>query len=424
MLEYQRNQVETLLRRLSEPPDRLIAIFGPRQSGKTTAVRQALQAVPHEHRYIAIDQPQTTEADSLAQHPLAARFPVARSRTRRDVDWLVEAWLTARQQAWESNSGFVLALDEIQTIEGWSAAVKGLWDADRASGCPLHVVIMGSAPLLMQSGLTESLLGRFEPVQFSHWAYSEMSEAFGYSLDQYIYFGGYPGAAAYIDDPQRWASYVKESLIEPNIERDVLSMTRVDKPALLRRLFELGAVFSGQIMSYNKMLGHLQDAGNTTTLSRYLGLLSEAGLLTGLDHHTTRRVSAKASTPKLNVLNTALMAVATGYSFGEARADRSLWGLMVESTVGAHLVNTASPITAVRYWRKTFFEVDFVLSRGPRTIGIEVKISKTPPNSKDLRGLAEFERRFSPQRTIVVGDTGIPLAEFLSHPADHWIDTP
>ncbi len=420
MVEYQRGQVEILSGRLHEPPDRLIAIFGPRQSGKTTAVRQALQAVPHEHRYIAVDQPQTAESASpVSPLQISDHYPAAHSQTQRDVGWLVEIWTDARQSAWESNNGFVLVLDEIQKVEGWSDAVKGLWDADRADNCPLHVVIMGSAPLLMQSGLTESLLGRFEPIQFTHWAYSEMSETFGYSLDQYIYFGGYPGAAAHIQDPQRWIAYVKESLIEPNIERDVLSMTRVDKPALLRRLFKLGAVFSGQVLSYNKLLGQLQDAGNTTTLARYLGLLSDAGLLTGLDNHTTRRVSARASTPKLNVLNTALMSAMTGYSFDEARADRSLWGRMVESTVGAHLVNTASPTTSVMYWRQAPFEVDFVLSRGPHTVAVEVKSGKTPSG---LRGLEEFENRFRPRQSILVAESGIPLAEFLSHPADHWID--
>ncbi len=315
----------------------------------------------------------------------------------------------------------MLALDEIQAIPDWSAVVKGLWDADRASGCPLHVVILGSAPLLMQAGLNESLAGRFEPIRFRHWSYLEMSEAFGYSLDQYIYFGGYPGAASYLHDPQRWVTYIKEALIEPNIERDVLSMTRVDKPALLRRLFDLGALCSGQVLSYNKMLGQLQEAGNATTLVRYLTLLSEAGLLTGLSKHTERLVSAKASTPKLNVLNTALMTVPSGYSFDEARSDRSYWGRLVESAVGAHLVNTASPTTTVGYWRDRHFEVDFVLRRGPHTVGIEVK---SGPSPRIPSGLAEFEKRFSPRSAFVVGPSGVPLDEFLSVPADHWIDHP
>ena len=340
-------------------------------------------------------------------------------RAMRDRRWLVDVWEDSKGRAWDSGRGFVLVLDEIQKIRGWSEAVKGLWDADPDRDCPLHVVILGSAPLLMQAGLSESLAGRFEPVGVTHWTFTEMSDAFGMDLEQYVYFGGYPGAAQWIHDFERWSAYVRQALIEPNIERDVLSMTRVDKPALLKRLFELGAIYSGQELSYNKMLGQLQDAGNTVTLSRYLTLLANAGLLTGLSKHTERPVLARGSSPKLNVLNTALMAVVSGYTFDEARADRSQWGRMVESAVGAHLLNTASPRTDVRYWRDRDHEVDFVLRRGPRTVAIEVKSGRKPAGRS---GLAEFERRFKPQAAFVVGQD-VGLGEFLSQPADYWIDT-
>ena len=326
----------------------------------------------------------------------------------------------ARRQAWRSEGGFVLVLDEIQKLDRWSDAVKGLWDADRAEGCPLHVMILGSAPLVLQAGLNESLAGRFEPVRFTHWSYLEMSEAFDFDLNRYIYFGGYPGAASLTHDEERWSEYVKSTLIEPVIERDVLSMTRVNKPSLLKRLFDMGAHYSGQVLSYNKMAGQLQDAGNTTTLTRYLKLLSDAGLLTGLPKYTNRPVSAKASTPKLNVLNTALMSVASGYGFEEALSDRTFWGRLVESAVGAHLLNTASPVTEVKYWKDRHYEVDFVLQRGMRSVGIEVKSGRAPSVHP---GLVEFEQRFHPVRTLVVGTGGIPLHEFLSLPADHWFDS-
>ena len=417
MTRFRRAQVETLVERLLEPPERIIAIFGPRQTGKTTAARQALSQIPLEQRFEAVDEPESMEVPG----PFAGVGETARAPSAaRDTAWLQRVWERSRRQAWASGRGLVLVLDEIQKINGWSDTVKGLWDADRASGCPMHVITLGSAPLLMQAGLNESLAGRFEPIRITHWSYAEMSHAFDYSLDEYIFFGGYPGAAGRRHDPGRWMTYVREALVAPNIERDVLSMTRVDKPALLRRLFDLGALYSGQELSYNKMLGPLQDAGNTTTLARYLKLLSDAGLLTGLAKHTERPVSAKASTPKLNVLNTALMSVASGYTFEEARADRSYWGRTVESAVGAHLVNTASPNTAVKYWRDGRHEVDFVLQRGPNTVGIEVKSSAAPAA---LTGLAEFERRFSPRATVVAGGPGVPLHEFLSHPADHWIDS-
>ena len=339
--------------------------------------------------------------------------------TFRDARWLEKVWKQSRRQAWNSPQGFVLVLDEIQKIEQWSEVVKGLWDADRASGCPLHVIVLGSAPILMQAGLSESLAGRFEPIHVRHWSYPEMADAFGYSLDEYVYFGGYPGAASLAHDQERWRAYVRGALVEPNIERDVLAMTRVDKPALLKRLFELGALYSGQILSFNKMLGHLQDAGNTTTLARYLDLLSQAGLITGLSKHTERPVSARASTPKLNVLNTALMSTALRYSFEEARADSTFWGRLVESAVGAHLFNTASSATAVKYWREGNYEVDFVLQRGPQVVGIEVKSGHARTTN---RGLLEFERRFKPRATVVVGNSGVPLHEFLSEPADHWFE--
>ena len=416
MRGFQRSQVATLIERLSEPPERLIAVFGPRQTGKTTAARQALASVEHASRYVAVDDP----GPQAPHGPLIGDVGVAAAYSGpRDVRWLTGLWEMSRRRAWRSDRGCVLVLDEIQKIPGWPDAVKGLWDADRAEGCPLHVVVLGSAPLLMQAGLNESLAGRFEPMRFTHWSYLEMSEAFGLDLDRYIYFGGYPGAVSYTHDQRRWSTYVRDGLVEPIIERDVLAMTRVDKPSLLKRLFEVGALYSGQVLSYNKMLGQLQDARNTTTLTRYLKLLSDAGLLTGLSKYTNRPVSARASTPKLNVLNTALMSVASGYGFEEARSDRAFWGRIVESAVGAHLLNTAAPGTEVRYWREGNYEVDFVLQRGKRAVAIEVKTGRVRSAHP---GLAEFCHRFSPHRTLVVGTGGEPLHEFLSVAADHWFE--
>ena len=417
MSTFLRSQVQTLVNRLSERPRRLVAIFGPRQTGKTVATRQALASIEQESRFFAVDDPGSEV--TRPRPPESQAGAVASPPQLRDRRWLVRTWESCRQEAWVSDGGFVLVLDEIQKIDGWSDTVKGLWDADRATGCPLHVVVLGSAPLLMQAGLNESLAGRFEPIPFTHWSYLEMAEAFGFDLDRYIYYGGYPGAAPYATDQERWGSYVRGALVEPIIERDVLSMTRVDKPSLLKRLFDMGCIYSGQVLSFSKMVGQLQDAGNTTTLTRYLKLLSDAGLLTGLSKYTKRPVSARASTPKLNVLNTSLMAVASGYSFEEARSDRTFWGRLVESAVGAHLLNTAAPATAVKYWREGNHEVDFVLQKGPRAVGIEVRTGRWP---KGLTGLAEFEKRFQPVRTMVVGSGGEPLNGFLSVPADHWFD--
>ena len=414
MQSFQRAQVATLCKRLTEPPSRIIALFGPRQTGKTTVVRQALRKISSKSRYFAVDEPEP----STSRVPLdtaEATFPMSQ---QRDTAWLIRNWEEARLEA-EQSGGFVLVFDEIQKIPNWSATVKGLWDADRARACPLHVVILGSAPLLMQRGMSESLAGRYESMRVTHWSFDEMAAAFAFDLAHYLYFGGYPGAASLVRDQGRWRSYMRGSLIEPNIERDILAMQRVDKPALLKRLFELGAAYSGQILSYNKMLGQLHDAGNATTLARYLDLLSNAGLMTGLPKYAASASRSRASSPKLNVLNTALMTAEAGYTFEEAQADRTFWGRLVESAVGAHLFNTAMDHIRLCYWRDGADEVDFVLQRGTRVIAIEVK---SGPITKSVRGMAAFGQRFNPSRSLLVGEGGIPLDEFLTVPAPYWFE--
>ena len=420
---FQRPQVDTLVERLNAPPRHIIALFGPRQTGKTTTARQALGRTDLPSRYLAVDEPDSADPP-FSYDETAVTFP-ATSQRKRDTEWLVRQWEEARTEAERSLRGSLLVLDEIQKIEGWSETVKGLWDADRLRDCPLRVVILGSAPLLMQSGLSESLAGRFETIPVSHWSFAEMSEAFGFDLPQFLYFGGYPGAAAFVRDPDRWRRYILGALVEPNIERDLPAMTRVDKPALLKRLFELGADCSGQILSYTKMLGQLHDAGNTTTLARYLDLLAGAGLLAGLQKYTGSPVARRGSIPKLNVLNTALMTAGSGYSFDEAQADRTYWGRVVESAVGAHLLNTAGSDMRLHYWRDGQHEVDFVLKRGGRVVAIEVKggESRRPARGrKPLRGMEEFERRFDHCRGLLVGEGGGPLNEFLTAPAGEWFE--
>ena len=418
MAIFQRSHATTLVGRLSEIPTRIVAVFGPRQTGKTTIVRQALRQVERDSRYLSVDEPDTPGLLIPNEAPFQG---AVLTEQVRDTEWLVGQWHEARLLAERSDRGFVLAVDEVQKIPNWSETVKGLWDADRARDCPLHVVILGSAPLLMQSGLNESLAGRFEPVDVTHWSLTEMSEAFGFSLEEYLYFGGYPGSSGLIRDQERWRSYVLSGLVEPNIERDILAMTRVDKPALLKRLFEVGSAYSGQILSYNKLLGQLQDAGNTTTLARYLDLLSNAGLLTGLQRYASQQFRRRKSSPKLNVLNTALMTAGSGYSFEEAKADRTFWGRVVESAVGAHLYNTATRDIRLHYWRGRSREVDFVLQRGPRLVTFEVKSGS---DEVDLSGMREFGTQFGAHRPVVVGADGVPLNEFLSTPAGEWFQAP
>jgi uncharacterized protein len=281
-------------------------------------------------------------------------------------------------------------------------------------------VVLGSAPLLVGRGLSESLAGRFELLHLPHWSFSEMRAAFGWSVEQFVFYGGYPGAAPLVTEPRRWARYVLDALVETSISRDVLLLTRVDKPALLRRLFELACRYSGQVLSYNKMLGQLQDAGNTTTLAHYLDLLAGAGMVTGLAKYAADPARSRGSSPKLQVLNTALMTSTSGLTFSEARGNPEEWGRLVESAVGAHLANAAaSGECSLFYWRDRGAEVDFVVRAGRRLTAIEVKSGRAP---QAHRGIAAFQAAFKPHRTLLVGGDGIAIEEFLARPVAHWVE--
>ena len=392
---FLRPQSAVLAARLAERRRFIQVVAGPRQVGKSTLVQQV------------------TDASALPVRQASADEP-----TLRGADWIAQQWEAARLSI-EDAEGAVLVLDEIQKIPGWSETVKRLWDEDTRAKRPLKAVLLGSAPLLIAQGLTESLAGRFEVLPLSHWSYAEMRAAFGWPVDAYVFYGGYPGAAPLIGDPARWARYVLDSLIETSISRDVLLLTRVDKPALLRRLFELACRYSGQVLSYTKMLGQLQDAGNTTTLAHYLELLAGAGMVCGLPKYAGDAARSRGSSPKLQVLNTALMTAASGYTLAEARADREFWGRLVESAVGAHLANAAMRgECALHYWRERNHEVEFVVQAGRRLTAIEVKSGRAPQAHP---GTAAFVQAFKPKRTLLVGGDGIALGDFLMQPVAHWV---
>lgn len=394
---YSRPQSLTLASRLAEPRRFIQAVTGPRQVGKTTMV----QAV--------------TESSGLT-----VRFASADEPTLRGPAWIEQQWDAARLTARDSGRrGAVLVLDEIQKIQNWSEAVKRFWDEDSRARLPLKVVLLGSAPLLIARGLTESLAGRFEVLHLPQWSFAEMQEAFGWSLDQYIFHGGYPGAAPLIRDSARWARYVIDSLIETTLARDVLLLSRVDKPAILRRLFQLACSYSGQVLSFTKMLGQLQDAGNVTTLAHYLDLLAGAGMVTGLQKYAGEAVRQRGSSPKLQVLNTALMTAQSGLVLKQARSDHELWGRLTESAVGAHLANAAAGgEIELYYWRDRGKEVDFVVRAGSSLTAIEVKSAR----SREVHpGMTAFAEVFKPQRMLLVGAGGIALEDFLSRPVAHWV---
>ena len=395
--DFRRDQAAVLASRLREPRRHLQVVAGPRQVGKTTLVGQVLEDFPGRTVLASADEP-----------------------ALRDRAWIAAQWEQARVRAREGGKvGAVLALDEVQKVPGWSEAVKRLWDEDTRARTPLHVVLLGSAPLLVQRGLAESLAGRFEILHLPHWSYAEMRAAFGYSLEQYLYFGGYPGAAAFVDDPPRWRRYLLDALVETTIARDVLLLTRVDKPALLRRLFELGCRYSGQVLSYTKMLGQLHDAGNTTTLAHYLELLAGAGMLTGIPKFAGTALRVRGSSPRLQVYNTALLTAQSGMTPAEASADREFRGRLLESAVGAHLANAAAMGECeLSYWREGNLEVDFVLRAGRSLLAIEVKSGRA---ALAHSGLAAFTSAHPSARVLLVGGDGVALDEFLSRPVSDWL---
>lgn len=388
--EFKREHFPRLCQRLAEPRRFIQAVTGPRQVGKTTLVLQVMDALDVPHHYASADLPAPPEPE-----------------------WIEVQWDTARREARRSGR-CLLVLDEVQKVERWSEVVKGLWDADGREGLDLRVVVLGSASLLVQKGLTESLAGRFERLVLPHWSFPECVACFGWDIEQFVFFGGYPGAAQLIAEEERWAAYVRDALIETTLSRDVLLLNPVQKPALLRRLFGAACAYGGQILSYQKLVGQLQDAGNTTTLAHYQRLFEAAHLLVGLQKWRGLSTPARASSPKWLPLDTALMTASARRSFEDWRADHRAWGRLVEVAVGAHIVNSGlTEGIGVYYWRERNDEVDFVVERGGALWGIEVK---SGPAKEPYRGHAAFSRRYPGARTFVVGPDGVPLDEFLRQP--------
>lgn len=248
-MSYQRKLVKILRDALVRPTTVIHVMIGPRQVGKTTIARQV-----------------------EASLGIPAIYATADSPTPLDASWIETQWRRAVATAAPTGGPLLLILDEVQKVRGWSETLKVLWEG-RSAGPEIRVLILGSSALLVQEGLTESLAGRFFLHRCTHWGFPECQAAFGWNLQQWIYFGGYPGAAPFMADETTWKCYIADSLIETVLARDVLQLSKITKPALLRHLFGLAAALPAQMVSYNKMLGQLQDAGNTTTLAHYLRLL-------------------------------------------------------------------------------------------------------------------------------------------------------
>lgn len=387
---FQRPYYSKVRERLLSRRQFIQVLQGPRQVGKTTLIRQVLEDYPFPWHYASADE---------------ASQPV----------WLQQQWETCRHKVLTSRSAeALLVIDEVQKIPDWSNQVKIQWDRDSFDQIPVKVVLLGSSQLMLQKGLSESLAGRFEVIRLPHWSFSEMQEAFGFTADEFVWFGGYPGPAGMISDEDRWKDYIRQSLVETALMKDILMMVRIAKPILLRNLFILGCSWSGQVLSYNKILGQLQDAGNTTTLAHYLALLDGAGLIGGLEKYAMTTVRQHSSSPKFQVHNTGLMSALSKGSRRDVVPVPEVYGRWIESAVGAHLLNTSlGENMDLFYWRESNHEIDFVLQKGSQVIGIEVKSGR----SRVPTGIRIFSKRFNPAKILLVGKEGIPIEEFLTIPA-------
>jgi len=386
---YKRVEYQTIKERIKESRKFIQVVMGARQIGKSTVVKQVLNNLDEPYRMFSADNVPTTNSA-----------------------WIADCWAAARSlkenKGWDS---IVLVIDEIQKITNWSEVVKKEWDTDTFNDTNIKVLLLGSSRVLLEKGLSESLAGRFEEIRMTHWSYQEMKECFGFTLDQYIFYGGYPGAASLIHDEDRFSQYIQSAIIEATINKDILMDTPISKPALLRQTFELGAAYSGEILSLNKMLGSLQDAGNTVTLASYIHLLNESGLLCGLQKYSIDIARRRASIPKLQVYNNALKMVYNPLAFENALVDRKSWGRIVESCIGAYLVSQAFVHRfEVFYWRERDDEVDFILRKKGSVVAIEVKSNAEIKTA----GLEKFKQLFQPSKAFIVGDGGISIEDFLS----------
>ncbi len=386
-MEYKRTQYKILLERIKQPNRFIQVLVGPRQVGKTTIVRQICDEIKIPFEYVIAGK----EDDASK--------------------WITQHWESARLKLESTNKkSFLLIIDEIQKINDWSETVKQLWDTDTFNGIDLKVILLGSSGLMLQQGLNESLAGRFELLRIPHWSYNEMNKCFGLNHNQFAWYGGYPGSMAFIKSEKRWKDYVRNALIEATISKDVILMTNIHKPALMKQVFEMGTLYSSKMLSYNKMIGQLQDAGNTVTIAHYLKLLDTAGLLTGLEKYFIEKHRTKSSSPKWQVKNTALFSALSNETFKQVSVDSVKWGQVVENAVGAHLINMADEGGyEVMYWRHVNDEVDFVLRKGEEIVAIEVKSSF----SRKTKGMQVFDERFKPNKMLMIGNSGLKWQEFL-----------
>ncbi len=387
---YQRRHLNILTSRMAEPRRRMQIVMGPRQVGKSTLVGQFTEATSVPFDFFAAD-----------------------SVNRFDTSWIPNKWQQARMRMdIHSEQEHILVIDEVQKIKGWSEQVKKEWDEDSRNHRNLKVILLGSSRLLLQKGLEESLEGRFETIKMGYWDWQEMHEAFGFSMDEYVYFGGFPGLAPDIQDEDRWRNLMEDSIISPILTRDILEIEEIRNPALLRQVFELACIESAKELSLTKMQGTM-NSGTVPTIKNYLDILNKSMTVQPLQNYSASIIREKLSVPKMQVFNNAFRNRFGSFSFDEARVDPAEWGRQIESAVGAHLANRSMlDDYELFYWRnERRQECDYVLRKGQALVAIEVKSGGVDRTV----GFEKFKEQFADKvaAAFIVGPQALPLEDFF-----------
>ena len=387
---YNRAQLSVLKSRMAEPRRTIHVVMGPRQVGKSTMIDQFVEK-------------------ATVPYSLFSADGVGKTNTA----WISEKWHEVRTRMMLYNeTEHILIIDEIQKIVGWSEIVKKEWDQDTREKRNLKVILLGSSRLLIQKGLEESLEGRYEALKMGYWEWEEMRDAFGFTMEQFIYFGGFPGLAPYINDEDRWRKMMEDSIISPILNHDILDNEEIRNPPLLRQVFELGSIYSAQEISLTKMQG-VVNSGTVPTISSYLRILDETMLIKPLQKYDNSVIKTKNSIPKLQAYNNAFRNSYCQHTFEEALMNKTEWGRQVESAVGAYLAGRAIlDGFELLFWRdEKKNECDYVLKKGERLIAIEVKSGHVD----NIDGYHAFMKKFEKNivNSFIVGPEGLPLEDFF-----------
>jgi predicted AAA+ superfamily ATPase len=363
-----------LRQNLESSRDYIQVVLGPRQVGKTTGILGYLRKTPQPHLYFTAD-------DVLAP----------------TESWIEEKW----QEAVIKNPNCLLVIDEIQKVPTWSSTVKKLWDRQkRSKSTRIQLVLLGSSSLEIHQGLNESLTGRFQMIRAHHWDFERSRKLVGMDVEQFIRCGGYPGSYGLLTKPQKWESYIQDSIVETVIGKDILQIARIAKPALFRQAFRILMSYPAQDISYTKLLGQLQDKGNTDLIKHYIGLYEAAFLLQSIPKYSGSLVASRTSSPKLIPLCGALI-------HRDVITTKEGYGRAVEAAVGAILIQSG---LQVEYWRDGNSEVDFVTQFGGILYAIEVKSGR----QRSTKGPLDFAKRYPAAHVVFVSEA--TLENFLIHP--------